>query len=272
MRNLFASVALLLLPALTLASSAQMSSPVSQSEQFTVTNKVEVPGKTLKPGTYTISVVDHLSDRLVMRVTNKHEDTEATFLGLYTQALANETTAGPIAWSNTQGDHALRGFTFPGARSVEFVYPKAEAVEIAKNNSDKVLAIDPGSDNLGQRSDNLSRNALQVISLWMLTSTRVGPDNQPAISATRYVPPTRAEQRPTETASTASEVVPPARPAAPVQIASNTRKPLIAALPHTANNIVAPLSLSILAFMAAGLLWFRRQNVERALSRNASRS
>jgi hypothetical protein len=260
MRNLLSAAALFLLPALALAAPPRpLSPPLSRSEQFTVTSKVEVPGKTLKPGTYTISVVDNLSDRLVLRVTNQHGSTEATFLGLYSDALVNEDTTGPIAWSNTEGDRALRGFTFPGARSVEFVYPKEEAVEIAKHNADKVLAIDPGSDNLGQRSDHLSPDALQVVTLWMLTSTRVGPNAEPAIAAARY----HASSQVSPVPASASAVPLPPGATAPTQMASAARKPLIAALPHTADDIATPLTISLLAFFTAAMLWFRRRSLNR---------
>lgn len=277
MRNALLAALFLSLPVATLAAplpgnqpGAVISAPTSG--QFTVTTNVQVPGKTLKPGVYTIAVLDKLSDRLILRITNHDGKTEATFLGLYMDAPANPGPGQAIAWSNTQGKHALRGYAFPSSQRVEFVYPKSEAVEIAKHNTEKVLAIDPSSDNLSQQSDQLSPSDMQVLTLWALSSTRVGPDNKSAIEATRYEPPVKPEHATSATSTLAPGPPPANHHVAPVQMASNTRKPLLSALPHTANNIVAPFSLSLLAFTAAGLLWFRRVYVFRARSHNESRS
>ena len=69
---------------------------------------------------------------------------------------------------------------------VEFVYPKAEAVAIAKSNQSKVPAIDPASE--GKVADkSLSKDDMEVVTLWLLSSTTVGPnDTTPAIKAEKY--------------------------------------------------------------------------------------
>ena len=69
---------------------------------------------------------------------------------------------------------------------VEFVYPKADAVAIAKSNQSKVPAIDPASE--GKVADkNLSQDDMEVVTLWLLSSTTVGPnDSAPAIKAEKY--------------------------------------------------------------------------------------
>jgi hypothetical protein len=53
-----------------------------------------------------------------------------------------------VLWNNAAGGKQyLRGWYFAGAPSVlEFVYPKAEAVAIAKSNQATVPAIDPASE------------------------------------------------------------------------------------------------------------------------------
>ena len=184
---------------------------VSLATNFTVDAKTTIPGAVLPPGLYTISVIEHLTDRVILQVSDKNGKIQSTFLGLTNSSLTS-AGQGPVPWGGKLT--ALRGFTFPGASPVEFVYPKAQAVAIAKGNSDKVLAIDPASDNLSITHDKLSTQDMQIVTLWTLKSTRVGPDSEPAIEAARYqVPPapTPATAAPPLVASLAPT---PGRPAA----------------------------------------------------------
>ena len=105
--------------------------------QFQVTDKTEVPGHTLKPGSYSITVVDHLTDRMVLRVDGSDGKQEAIFLAIPgTNSLSAQGSAGPLDMKAGKGAHAaLRGFRFQDGSTAEFVYPKAEAVSLAKANS-----------------------------------------------------------------------------------------------------------------------------------------
>ena len=134
------------------------------ASQFTVTEQTKVPGLTLKPGTYSIRVVDHLSDRLIVRVDGTQGDAHSTFLGIQNGKITKPSSSGPVVWTKSpKGGTILRGFEFPGGGSVvEFVYPKAEAVSIATVNDSKVPAIDPASE--GKVADKgLSKDDLEVV-------------------------------------------------------------------------------------------------------------
>ena len=221
---------------------------ISLSASFTVDSKTLIPGKTLSPGDYTISVVDHLTDRVILRVTDKKGNVESTFLGLTSLGLPIASSAGPVRWTG-QGSPALRGFRFPGAPPVEFVYPKAQAVTIAKGNSDKVLAIDPASDNLSIKHDKLSNQDMEIVTLWTLKSTRVGPSSQPAIEAAKYQPipspvptPTPAPVQPAYVAKADAPVRPASRswpvmsrPGRALRQASPLRLRRLASSPQSAN-------------------------------------
>ena len=246
------------------------STDASLSTDFTLDTKTLIPGKTLSPGQYTISVVDHLTDRVILKVVDKKGKVESTFLGLTSPGLPAASSAGPVRW-NGKGTVALRGFLFPGAPPVEFGYPKTQAVTIAKGNSDKVLAVDPASDNLSIQHDQLSNQDMQIVTLWTLKSTRVGPDSEPAIEAAKYQPPTpaataqpayvaHADSAPERAPSSASA----SRPA-PTQVASNSpapapqrqtavRKPTVAVLPHTASNLPLMMLASLLALFVVIVL------------------
>ena len=85
-----------------------------------------------------------------------------------------------------KGRHALRGFVFANGTSVEFVYPKADAVALANANSATVVAIDPASEGRPELA-KLTNSDMEMVNLWMLTPVRVGPGNgQKGIEAKRY--------------------------------------------------------------------------------------
>ena len=134
-----------------------------------------------------------------------------------------------MKWANSpDGTPYIKGWYFNGTPSViEFVYPKDDAVAIAKSNPAKVPAVDPASE--GKVSDNtLSQDDMQLLTLWVLSLEQVGPGNAPSIKAARY------------------------------EMASVSQKPAIKALPHTASwlpwvwlsgicSLIAAMALRIIA-------------------------
>lgn len=232
------------------ATSAFAVDPTGATATFTVTQQTKVPGETLKPGEYTIRVVDHLSDRLIVRVDSTNGKTHSTFLGLQDPSINRPSAPGVVTWQNaSQKTTYLKGFFFPNTSSVvEFVYPKADAVAIAKSNQSKVPAIDPASE--GKVADkSLSRDDMEVVTLWLLSSTTVGPnDTVPAIKAEKYQqvagnepPPQPAEQMqqsrqvaPVSSTANSSVSPTPTTGVAPTPVRQpRPRKPVVSTLPHT---------------------------------------
>jgi hypothetical protein len=237
------------LPAAALQASTADAAPLDLS--FTVTSDTQVPGTVLKTGKHIIAVKDHLSDRVILQVSNKDGKLEATFLGV-TNADIHSSGAGPVTFQTEKGKEALRGFAFPGGRTIEFVYPKVEAAALATKQSEQVLAIDPASDNLSSKGDALSRQDAQIVTLWSLQQTRVS-SNEKGISAKKWVasPAGEAPAAPTVASAEPAPQSPPAKRAAPApqtQQASR-RTPTIKSLPHTASNmpLLFFVSLSCLA-------------------------
>ncbi len=231
------------------------------AETFSVTSNTQVPGKILKPGTYTIRILDHLADRIALRIEDSHGKSEGVFLGVPNADLAGRM--GPISWQN--GPHktdALRGFAFPSG-AVEFVYAKEEAVPLAKANASKVLAIDPASEGRPKAS-NLSDEDRKLVTLWTLAATRVGPEggSQPAIKAERYNAPAVTEARqpspaPAATVQATTAPAPPvvSRPTPPLpQVARAKRPAPISTLPHTASELPLVAGLALFFIFAAATL------------------
>jgi hypothetical protein len=181
-----------------------------------------VPGLTLRPGAYHIHVVDHLGERFIVRVDGPKRGVHYSFLALENPAIPRPQAPGPVAWIHAPaaGKEYLRGWLFPGVPAVvEFVYPKTEAVDIAKSNQAKVPAIDPASEGRPAVIKGLSKSDLELVTLWLLSSTQVGPgDSSGGIQAERYKE----------------------------EVASAPQKPVIARLPKTASNL--PLTAFLGAF------------------------
>lgn len=216
------ATALLLIAALPLSAEVK-----PQTVPFPVATALAIPGATLDPGNYTIEVVDHLSDRIVLRVRDKSGADISTFLGVRDKQSPSRGN-GPVAWSNAvDGKKYLRGWNFPGApSSVEFVYPKDDAVKIATANPSKVPAVDPASE--GKPTDRtLSKSDMELLNLWLLHLEQVS-GGQGSIKAEKY-----------ETAS------------------SPQPKAVVASLPHTASLMPVVWLTGLGALLAAAFLRMR---------------
>jgi hypothetical protein len=181
------------------------------ASKFTVSEALEVPGLTLRPGSYSIHIVDHLSERYVVRVDGPRGRTHTTFLAIENSNIPKPSAPGKVLWTNApDGKEYMRGWLFRGEPAVlEFVFPKNDAVAIAKSNDAKVPAIDPASEGRPAKIKGLSKSDLELVNLWLLSSTHVGPgDTAGGIQAEHYH-----------------------------QIASVSHRPAIARLPQTASSL-----------------------------------
>lgn len=226
-----------LVSALALATPATMfaGAPDSPSATFTVSQQTMVPGKTLPPGSYSIRVLDHLQDRYIVRVDSTSGDEHTTFIGVQDPKLKAIASSGVVPWGSAPaGNTALRGFSFGGSSpSLEFVYPKNDAVALAKLNGSRVPAIDPASEGKPAELAGLSKDDMEIVTLWMLSSTRVGPGD------------TAAPQIKAEKLQQVAKNNPPA-------------KPPIAKLPHTGSDLPSLLLLGVGCAGAATMLGRRR--------------
>ena len=256
--------------AFALSAPAAADDLTSSVTQLTLAQDTQVPGKTLKSGDYTIRIVDHLSDRMIIRV-EKNGKMQATFLAVPSSGLGR-TGSGAIPLDKGAGaKSALRGFAFPNGTTAEFVYPKLEAVGLAKANDTKIPAIDPASQGM-KGNPSLSPTDREMVTLWLLSPTTVGPDAAAGIKAERYqqqvasvtppagVSPASAPRRqPIATAAPAPQpvqqdpvAVAPSAPARP------KTRPAMKALPHTAGTIPLVWLTGLLSLIGACLLTGRR--------------
>ena len=270
------TVSLLMSPVIATVPSAAAQKPnyVLVSAPLLLDAKTTVPGHVLDPGNYSIRILDHLKDRYILRVDDNSGRALATFIGLHNPEFDPFVTLhhqGPILWTSApKGSAAIRGFSFPGGNTLEFVYPKAEAVAIAKLNTYSVPAIDPESE--GRKPDpKLTPEDREVVTLWMLEATRIGPKNEtPAIAAKRFVPPVEsaettqvAQNEPPKElsqvrAASQRSAAPVAETPAPARISKVKTKPVARTLPQTGSELPLLALLTLGVFLTAGTIRFAR--------------
>jgi hypothetical protein len=119
----------------------------SEKTIMTFSEPFEVPGvgaQILPPGTYVFTLVDSLSDRNIVRITN--EDGTHVFTTIL--AINNfrlKPTDKTVLTFKERGEgqpEAIKAWFYPGyAWGQEFVYPKKRAMELAKMAQEPVLAM-----------------------------------------------------------------------------------------------------------------------------------
>jgi hypothetical protein len=120
----------------------------NQNTVMTFSGPVEIPGVHLKgwgilpAGTYVFKLLDSQSDRHIVQIFNKDEtQVIATILAIPNYRLkATGKTVVTFRERPAGEPEALRAWFFPGENfGQEFVYPKARAVELAKETNAPVL-------------------------------------------------------------------------------------------------------------------------------------
>ncbi len=229
---------------------------VGSTQNFSVTKSTVIPGGILNAGDYTIQVLDQLSDRMLVRVDDAIGKQHSLFLAVPHAAFQNASSSGPADWQGSaEGKTTLRGFAFSNGKSIEFVYPKAQAASIATKNAEKVIAIDPESEGKPELQ-KMSQDDMKIVTLWMLTLTTASPGSKtPALLAQRYqadagaadtllaqntVPPGPKEGTPADTQSKGQVSQAPSATDTtnirPIQMKAAARH-VIKQLPHTASEL-----------------------------------
>jgi hypothetical protein len=115
-----------------------------QKTIFTFSGPVEVPGQVLQAGTYVFKLANSQSDRDVVQVFNKGEThLYGTFLAIPDQRL--RPAGKPIITfeeSAAGSPEAVKGWFYPGDEyGHQFVYPKTQALALAKANNTPVASM-----------------------------------------------------------------------------------------------------------------------------------
>src|SRR3989442_2686785 len=156
---------------------------------FTFSGAVQIPGHTLAAGTYMFKLADSPSNRHIVQVFNKDgSKLYATILAIPDQRLdpsdkpvvmVKETPAGSPS--------AVRAWFYPGNTiGDEFVYPKEQAMKIAKATHEPVLSI---TDESNMKSAEVTRvdesGAATTATTATTTTTSTAPAGTSGSSAPR---------------------------------------------------------------------------------------
>jgi len=117
---------------------------------LTFSGAVQVPGATLPAGTYVFKLADIPGNRHVVQVFDKEEKKiYTTILAIPNDRL--EATDKPVVLFSERASgspQAVRVWYYPGNRTGdEFVYPKSQAMRIAKETHQSVLAYNNDTNN-----------------------------------------------------------------------------------------------------------------------------
>jgi hypothetical protein len=112
---------------------------------LTFSGPVQIPGATLAAGTYVFKLADLEGNRHVVQVLDKDEKhVYGMLLAIPDQRL--EPTADPVVLFSERAagsPQAIRAWFYPGETiGNEFVYPKDQAMKIAKETHQSVLSMD----------------------------------------------------------------------------------------------------------------------------------
>lgn len=213
------------------------------SQTITLNHKLQIPGKTLKPGQYTFTVEDRLQDRAIIRITKGGSAEHELVLAVPSDKLNQEEHGKLILFSAANSDkQILQGWMCPVCQSaLEVVYPKGEAVKITGESAKPVLAVDPNYDKL---PNNLSPDDMKVVTLWLLSPKEVTPEQKgKGVEAAKYADIRNAQRTQTASASPQPAMNSPVTDAETKQAKDRaTAPPPVGAVAATNNSVRASAS------------------------------
>lgn len=144
-RMLRLACAVATLAALPVAALAQ--GPRDQRTYFTFSHAVDLPGKTLAPGTYVFRLVDSPSNRHIVQIVSENEkDIQATLMTIPARRM-DPPDEPEIRFMETSAasPSAIKTWWYPGnTTGHEFIYPRKQAEQLAARTKQRVLTTAPG--------------------------------------------------------------------------------------------------------------------------------
>jgi LPXTG-motif cell wall-anchored protein len=127
--------------AMLLASSAR--ADTAWRSALVVSEATEIPGTMLQPGRYIVKVLDTQETRKVVQFMNADESAViATVMGIPDYRVETAQRTEFTYFQRAEGaPQALKSWRYPGnSFGIEFVYPKAEAVQLAQARHEEVYS------------------------------------------------------------------------------------------------------------------------------------
>jgi hypothetical protein len=176
----------------------------SRKTTITFTDPVEIPGVHLKgfgvlpAGTYVFKITDSQADRHIVQIFNEGEtQVLATILAVPNYRLrATGKTVVTFRERPAGEPEALRAWFYPGKRwGEEFVYPKAKAVQLAKETNTPVLYAVADLP-MEVETPLLPVTAPEVVQLKQVPVKAIQPTGEEVEAAAVVTPPPAVELKP----------------------------------------------------------------------------
>jgi hypothetical protein len=234
---------------------------------LTFSGPVQIPGATLAAGTYTFELADPNMARHVIRVSEKDSGKPVALFMTIPQDRLDPPDNNLVLFRERPAGapQAIQAWFYPGDRiGEEFVYPKSQAVQIAKANRTAVLATNDEAKSNASESDRMS--AMRSAEVGRVDENGAMKAETPKAAAPPAPAPAPTEQSQVGTSGTAAN-----RPSSSNTMAQNrpstsaaqaNSQPTRRHLPRTASNLVAIELLSACAL--AGSLTARALRRRRA--------
>lgn len=206
----------------------------------TFSGPVSVPGTTLPAGTYVFRLADSAANRHIVQIFDRDEAKIVTTL-LAVPAERNEPEGDPVvSFKETPSDRppAVRYWYYAGEKGGnEFVYPRAQAMMIARASGESVSAFDTDATDL----DAWTKGSVTTVSADTSSASTASTTSATTTSTTSTASATTAATttEPTTTASTASTTTAPTTSAS-TSTASTTTAPTTTVATTTAPATTAP--------------------------------
>jgi hypothetical protein len=238
---------------------------------LTFSAPVEVPGATLQPGKYLFQLADLQSNRHIVQIFNE-DGSKLIVTTLTVPDRRVEPTGDPVVQfleTPSGAPTAIKSWFYPGdVTGDEFIYPKDQAMRIAKATNHSVLSSDTisGDGIQGMKAEATARINAEGQTVndkgEMVTKAQAEAESRPS-AATPEVTPTTPPPPPAETQTAQSTPAPSTpemstpsrdrsssanasnRPARPVGTSGRSE------LPHTASNTPLIGLIGVLSLIAA---------------------
>ncbi len=223
---------------------------------------VSVPGHTLPAGTYHFQLADSQANRNIVQIFDKDNNLVATMLAV--PAKRNQPEGDPVITfkeTNSSLPPAVHFWYYAGENiGSELVYPKQQAMAIARASGESVMTTDTDSaqanDLKGSKITSVSPNDANTQATQPDTTTAPAePSTQPATT-----PVTTAPTTPTTTTEEPTRPTTDTTPQVRTQPQTVGTSGTTTSLPHTASNLPLIGFLGLIALAAGFVVRARRIN------------
>ena len=192
---------------------------------LTFSSAVELPGVTLQPGTYLFRLADSQSNRHIVQVFSQDEkQIQATILAVPAERLeVTGETVVTFRETSESATPAVQYWYYPGDRiGHEFVYPKDQAMRIAKRTGQNVLSMEGEVASAGSTVSSV--NPEGQVSEWKREDTpeRTAENQSGAVAGTAGLSASAERKPQAETVAPSEEA--PDRPGSETPPAESTAR------------------------------------------------